>query len=408
MTGASNGSFALAWRHGQRGNLRVPPGEVERTGILQSADTQARSAFSKTVHRNPPVQRPKGSIAFTLSCTTPDFSTAGSIAVANNQGTSNPITVLAGSQCTVAETLPDAPTGMEWAAPAYSQPGAVVAGQTAVAAITNQLTKKTGGGGAATPAAIPTLGQWALVLLSTLLASLAMLEQMLWMYAANKGGLYARQSFGGFMIKVGVVDDHAIVRSGLKQFLAEHVDLRVVGEAANGREAIDLVRMEEIDVLIMDLSMPGQSGIDALAMLRAKAPDMGILILSGYPEAHYAINLIRQGASGYLNKECDPSEIVEAIRTISLGKRYLTPAVADLLAQQLNRKDDVLPHEQLSEREFQVFLKLARGETAGNIADELSLSVKTVSTYRTRLMEKMGLSSNSDLTYYALKDGLID
>jgi len=210
------------------------------------------------------------------------------------------------------------------------------------------------------------------------------------------------------MIKVGIVDDHAIVRSGLKQFLAEHVDLRVVGEAANGREAIDLVRKEEIDVLIMDLSMPGQSGIDALAMLRAKAPDMGILILSGYPEAHYAINLIRQGASGYLNKECDPSEIVEALRTISLGKRYLTPAVADLLAQQLHRKEDAPPHEQLSEREFQVFLKLAKGETAGNIADQVSLSVKTVSTYRTRLMEKMGLASNSDLTYYALKNGLID
>ena len=104
------------------------------------------------------------------------------------------------------------------------------------------------------------------------------------------------------MIKVGIVDDHAIVRSGLRQFLSEHVDLRVVGEAGNGREAIDLVREQEIDVLLMDLSMPGQSGIDALAMLRAKAPDMGILILSGYPEEHYAINLIRQGASGYLNK----------------------------------------------------------------------------------------------------------
>ena len=132
------------------------------------------------------------------------------------------------------------------------------------------------------------------------------------------------------------------------------------------------------------------------------------MILSGYPEEHYAINLIRQGASGYLNKECDPIEIVEAIRTISLGRRYLTPTVAELLAQQLNRKEDVPPHEQLSEREFQVFLKLARGETAGNIADQLSLSVKTVSTYRTRLMEKMGLTTNSDLTYYALKNGLID
>lgn len=210
------------------------------------------------------------------------------------------------------------------------------------------------------------------------------------------------------MIKVGIVDDHAIVRSGLRHFLSEQVDLRVVGEAASGREAIDLVRTVPIDVLVMDLAMPGHSGIDALAMLRAKAPQMGILILSGYPEAHYAITLIRQGASGYLNKECEPSEIVEAIRTIALGRRYVTPVVAELLAQQLHRKDDAPVHEQLSEREFQVFLKLARGETAGDIAKALSLSVKTVSTYRTRLMEKMGLSSNSDLTYYALKNRLID
>ena len=210
------------------------------------------------------------------------------------------------------------------------------------------------------------------------------------------------------MIRIGIVDDHAIVRSGLRQFFSEHVDLRVAGEAARGREAIDLVRTTELDVLVMDLSMPGQSGLDALAMIRAKAPDVGVLILSGYPEAHYAMNLIRQGASGYLNKECEPSEIVEAIRTISLGKRYITPAVAELLAQQLNRKTDAPPHEQLSEREFQVFLKLAKGETAGDIAESLSLSVKTVSTYRTRLMEKMGLNSNSDLTYYALKNKLID
>ena len=210
------------------------------------------------------------------------------------------------------------------------------------------------------------------------------------------------------MIKIGIVGDHAIVRSGLRQFLSEHVDLRVEGEAANGREAIDLVRNKELDVLLMDVSMPGQSGLDALAMLRAKAPDMGILILSGYPEEHYAIHLIRQGASGYLNKECEPSEIVEAIRTVALGRRYLTPTVAELLAQQLHRTDDAPAHERLSEREFQVFLKLARGETAGDIAKALSLSVKTVSTYRTRLMEKMGLSSNSDLTNYALKNRLID
>jgi len=210
------------------------------------------------------------------------------------------------------------------------------------------------------------------------------------------------------MIKIGIVDDHAIVRSGLKQFFSDHVDLRVVGEASNGREAIDLIRNTEIDVLVMDLSMPGQTGLDALGMIRAKAPDVGILILSGYPEEHYAMNLIRQGASGYLNKECDPMEIVNAVRTISLGRRYITPAVADLLAQQLNRKDDAPAHELLSEREFQVFLKLAKSETAGDIAKTLSLSVKTVSTYRTRLMEKMNLSSNSDLTYYALKNKLID
>ncbi len=210
------------------------------------------------------------------------------------------------------------------------------------------------------------------------------------------------------IVKVAIVDDHAIVRAGLKQFLSEMVDLRVVGEAASGREAIDLVRTTEIDVLIMDLSMPGQSGIDALAMIRAKAPDVGILILSGYPEEQYAVNLIRQGASGYLNKECEPMEIVNAIRTIALGRRYISPSVAELIAQQLNRKEGSAAHDLLSEREFQVFLKLAKGETAGEIANALSLSVKTVSTYRTRLMEKMGLASNSDLTYYALKNKLID
>lgn len=210
------------------------------------------------------------------------------------------------------------------------------------------------------------------------------------------------------MIKIGIVDDHAIVRSGLKQFFSEHVDLRVVGEASTGREAIELVRTTELDVLVMDLSMPGQSGIDALAMIRAKAPDVGILILSGYPEEHYAMNLIRQGASGYLNKDCEPDEIVKAVRTIALGRRYITPAVADLLANQLGKKENTAPHEQLSEREFQVFLKLAKGETVGKIGDDLSLSVKTISTYRTRLMEKLNLQTNSDLTYYAMKSQLID
>ena len=210
------------------------------------------------------------------------------------------------------------------------------------------------------------------------------------------------------MIRIGIVDDHAIVRSGLRNFFADYVDLRVVGDAANGREAIDLVRQFEMDVLLMDLSMPGQSGLDVLGMIRAKAPDVGILILSGYPEAHYAVSLIRQGASGYLNKECDPEQIVDAIRTIALGKRYITPTVGEMLADNLHRRDDAPLHEELSKREFQIFLKLAQGVTPTEIAHSLSLSVKTVSTYRTRLMEKMNLSSNSDLTYYALKNQLIE
>lgn len=210
------------------------------------------------------------------------------------------------------------------------------------------------------------------------------------------------------MINVAIVDDHALVRTGLRQFLSEETDLRVLDEAASGREAIDLVRRQpDLDVLILDLSMPGQSGLDALAMIRAKAPDLAILILSGFPEEHYAMNLIRQGASGYLNKECDPAEIVRAIRTVAQGRRYITPSVAELLAEQLNRKESGPLHEQLSEREFQVFLRLAQGDTVGQIAEALSLSVKTVSTYRTRLMEKLALQSNSDLTYYALKNGLI-
>jgi DNA-binding NarL/FixJ family response regulator len=208
------------------------------------------------------------------------------------------------------------------------------------------------------------------------------------------------------MIRVAIVDDHAIVRAGLRQFLAEQIDLDVVAEAADGRAALDLVRAGGIDVLVMDLSMPGQGGVDALIAIRARAPELPVLILSGFPEAHYATALLRHGASGYLNKECDPQEIVDAIRVVHQGRRYVTRALAELLAEGLVTVERP-PHEQLSEREFQVFLRLAQGEAIGEIAQGMSLSVKTVSTYRTRLLEKMRLASNSDLTYYALKNGLI-
>ncbi len=209
------------------------------------------------------------------------------------------------------------------------------------------------------------------------------------------------------MIRIAIVDDHAIVRAGLRQYFAEQVDLVVAGEAANGREALDLVRKGNIDVLLMDLSMPDQSGVDALAAIKARAPELPILILSGFPEAHYATTLLRQGASGYLNKECEPEEIIKAIRTVARGRKYITAGVAELLAEGLGGQADRPPHELLSEREFQVFLRLANGETVSHMADSMSLSVKTVSTYRTRVMEKMSLESNSDLTYYALKNGLI-
>lgn len=209
------------------------------------------------------------------------------------------------------------------------------------------------------------------------------------------------------MIRVGIVDDHAIVRTGLKQFLAEQVDLRVAGEASNGHEALELARQGEVDVLLLDLSMPDQGGVDALSAIKARFPELPVLILSGFPEAHYATTLLRQGASGYLNKECDPEEIVNAIRVVARGRKYISPAVAELLADGVAGGNDKPLHESLSERELQVFLRLAKGEAVGHIAEQMFLSVKTVSTYRTRVMEKLKLQTNSDLTYYALKNGLI-
>ena len=209
------------------------------------------------------------------------------------------------------------------------------------------------------------------------------------------------------MIRIAIVDDHALVRAGLRQFFADEADFSVVAEAGNGREAMEIVRKGEVDVILMDIAMPDQSGVDALAAIRARAPDLPVLILSGYPETHYATTLLRQGASGYLNKDCDPQEIVKAIRTVCRGRKYISASVAERLADSVTGNADRLPHEELSERELQVFLRLAKGETVGVIAESMSLSVKTISTYRTRVMEKLQLATNSDLTYDALKNGLI-
>jgi two-component system, NarL family, invasion response regulator UvrY len=208
------------------------------------------------------------------------------------------------------------------------------------------------------------------------------------------------------MIRIAIADDHAVVRAGLRQFLSEHEDLRVVAECADGRALMDAVRAEGVDVVLLDIAMPGQSGVDLLLAIKARVPTLPVLMLSNYPEEHYATTLLRQGASGYLGKDADPEEIVRAIRQVAAGRRYITPGVAEQLAAGLGA-DDQPPHAKLSERELQVFLHLARGETVGQLAESLSLSVKTVSTYRSRVLEKMGLSSNSDLTYYALKNGLL-
>jgi len=210
------------------------------------------------------------------------------------------------------------------------------------------------------------------------------------------------------VIRIAIVDDHALVRAGLRQYFAEQADFQVVGEAASGREAMALLREGGLDVMLLDIGMPEQSGVDTLVAVKARAPELPVLILSGFAESQYATTLLRQGASGYLGKDCDPDEIVKAIRTVCRGRKYISAGVAEQLAEELGDKHADQPaHLQLSERELQVFLRLAQGETVGHVAEGMSLSVKTISTYRTRVMEKMHLASNSDLTYYALKHGLI-
>ena len=209
------------------------------------------------------------------------------------------------------------------------------------------------------------------------------------------------------MIRIAIVDDHALVRAGLRQFMAEQPDFCVTAEAATGREAMDIVRQGEVDVVLLDINMPDISGVDTLAAIKARQPDLPVLILSGFAETHYATTMLRLGAAGYLNKDCDPSDIVQAIRTVARGRKFITPAVAERLADGLGAASELAPHQLLSERELQVFLRLAQGQTIGHLAQSLCLSVKTVSTYRGRVMEKMHLASNSDLTYYALKNGLI-
>lgn len=212
----------------------------------------------------------------------------------------------------------------------------------------------------------------------------------------------------GHMIRILIVDDHAIVRAGLRQFIADQRDMLVAGEAGTGAEAIALVRSQAFDVVLLDIAMPDRNGIDTLKAIRQLRPALPVLILSGHAEEQYAINLMRAGACGYLSKEAASTELVGAVRTAVQGRKYVSPTLAQMLAEGLSGTGEAPLHGALSQREFQVFRKLAGGQPVSRIADELALSVKTVSTYRARVLEKMGMKSNADLTYYAVKNGLID
>jgi DNA-binding NarL/FixJ family response regulator len=210
------------------------------------------------------------------------------------------------------------------------------------------------------------------------------------------------------MIRVLIADDHAIVREGLKQIVADTRDIIVAGEAKDGREALDMVSKNNYDVVLLDISMPGMSGLDVLKQLRSQKPLLRILILSIYPEEQYAVRTLKAGASGYLTKESAPDELVAAIRKVSSGGNYISRSLGEKLVSNLRKNDSEQPHEALSDREFQVMRMIASGKKGKEIAEELLLSVKTVSTYRRRVLDKLGIKNNSALIRYAMQNRLLE
>ena len=209
------------------------------------------------------------------------------------------------------------------------------------------------------------------------------------------------------MIQVVLCDDHAVVRRGIRDTLAEAADIEVTGEAASYAELRDILRTASCDVLLLDLNMPGRSGLEVLTSVRETHADIRVLIVSMYPEDQYAVRCLRAGAQGYANKASDPLELITAVRTLMLGRKYLTPEVAQMLAESVSQPTLEAPHAALSERELQTLLKSATGNRLSDIAEELMLSPKTVSVYRSRVLEKLKLTNNAELTVYAIRNNLV-
>ncbi len=210
------------------------------------------------------------------------------------------------------------------------------------------------------------------------------------------------------MIKILIADDHAIVREGLKQIVADIPDILVADEASSGHEVLDKALKNDYDVIVLDIRMPGINGLDVLKQIKAHKPELPILILSMYPERQFAVRFIRAGAAGYLTKESASVELIEAIRMVSSGKKYITSTLAERLASELEKGQEKPPHESLSDREYQVMCMIASGRTVKQIAEELFLSEYTVRTYRSRILEKMRMKIDTELTQYAIKNNLID
>ena len=210
------------------------------------------------------------------------------------------------------------------------------------------------------------------------------------------------------MINVLLADDHTMFREGLKQILSDTSDIVVTDEAQNTGEVLNKVSEKQFDVVILDITMPGRTGLDIISELKSREPNLRVLILSMHPEEQYAVRAIKARAAGYVTKNRAPKELISAIRKISTGKKYLSPAVAEQMAIELENDRRMEPHQKLSDREYQVLCMIASGKTVNKIAEELSLSISTISTNRGRILRKMKMENNAELTYYAVKHGLVD